>query len=265
MRDRRVDELVQARNEKARKKSGNVQNGDPLDRPSGSDDESPGKHTLWDNPFLKALDKALESATGSRFGKGTKVMEHMTTPNNPQPSDATWNRDYVRRATVTHIPYRTAKRKLKLAMQEYYRGLELLKSYALLNRTAFRKINKKYDKALNVRPSLRYMSEKVNDAWFVKSYLLDNHIRDVEDLYSRYFEGGNHKVAASKLRVKVARPEDYTPSVLRNGLLIGAGLVFGVQALVFAGNLLFDHDAVVSTNTNYLLQVCYYSIDEILV
>ena len=255
MRDRRVEELIQVRNEKMRKKSGHVQNGGPLDPPSGSDEENGGKKSMWDHSFIKAVDKALETVNLSRFGKKTKAMEHITTPNNPQPIDNTWNRDYVRRATVANIPYRAAKRKLKLAIQEYYRGLELLKSYALLNRTAFRKINKKYDKALNVRPSLRYMSEKVNNAWFVKSDVLDNHIRDVEDLYSRYFEGGNHKVAASKLRIKVIRPEDYTPSVLRNGLMTGAGLVFGVQALVYAVNLLYDPDSTISTNTNYLLQV----------
>lgn len=255
MRDRRIEELVQARNEKLRKKSG-AENGGPLDGNGSEDELSQGKHGIWDYSWLRAIDKAIEKARGGRFGGKTKAMEHMTTPNNPRAMDNTWNRDYVRRATVPHIPYRAAKRKLKAAMQEYYRGLELLKSYALLNRTAFRKINKKYDKALNVRPTQRYMSEKVNNAWFVKSTVLDDHIRDVEDLYARYFEGGNHKLAASKLRIKVIRPEDYTPSVLRNGLMLGAGLVFAVQGLVDGGKLLFDPDATIATQTSYLMQVC---------
>jgi hypothetical protein len=254
MRDRRIEELIQARNEKMRKKKG-AENGGPLDGSGSDEDEVKVKHGMWDYSWLRGIDKALEKVNGRRFGRKTKAMENLTTPNNPRAMDNTWNRDYVRRATVPRIPYRTAKRKLKLAMQEFYRGLELLKSYALLNRTAFRKINKKYDKALNVRPTLRYMSEKVNNAWFVKSSVVDDYIRDVEDLYARYFEGGNHKIAASKLRIKVIRPEDYTPSVLRNGLMFGSGLVFAVQASVYGGKLLFDPDPTIATQTSYLMQV----------
>lgn len=256
MRDRRVEELVQARNDKTRKKSG-AENGGPLNGSGSDEDEVNIKHGIWDTSWLRSIDKALETVDRGLFGRKTKAMEQMATPNNPRAMENTWNRDYVRRAAVPRISYRTAKRKLKLAMQEFYRGLELLKSYSLLNRTAFRKINKKYDKLLNVRPALRYMSEKVDNAWFVKSTILDDHIRDVEDLYARYFEGGNRKIAASKLRIKVIRPEDYTPSVLRNGLMLGAGLVFAVQALVYGANLLSDPDPTIATQTSYLMQVSY--------
>jgi len=248
MRDRRIEELMQAR-----KKTG--PNGVPLDPPIGSHEEDPKRKSgFFDMGWLRAIDKALEAVKTGRFGSKSKAMETMTTPNHLE-SIENWNRDYVRRLTVTHIPYRAAKRKLKLAIQEYYRGLELLKSYALLNRTAFRKINKKYDKALNVRPTLRYMNEKVSKAWFMQSTVLDGHIQDVEDLYARYFEGGNRKVAVSKLRIQSVRPEDYTPSVLRNGLMLGAGLVFAVQGLVRGADLLFSNDRILATNTSYLMQV----------
>lgn len=142
--------------------------------------------------------------------------------------------DYVRKPEIQEHTYQSAKRKLKRAMQEYYRGLELLKSYALLNRTAFRKINKKYDKAISPAKQMAFYHERVNDAWFVRSTLLDEHIARIEDLYARYFYSANRKVAASKLRRKNRIPDAFTRSVFRNGLFLGFGSVLGIEALVRA-------------------------------
>jgi SPX domain protein involved in polyphosphate accumulation len=248
MRDRRVEELVKARHETMNSKRF-AKNGD-----ANGDSGIKGFSLAQTDTWLNKLDNALDTAKHGKFGKRSKAMETLGTPHVLEGEERGWNRDYVRRKQHSNIPYRTAKRKLKLAIQEFYRGLELLKSFALLNRKAFRKMNKKYDKAVNARPSLRYMNEKVNDAYFVKSDVLDGHIHAVEDLYARYFEGGNHKVAAGKLRAKTSRSETYTGVVFRNGLYIAAGLVFAVEGLVYASLLMNSPNGVLQANTSFLLQ-----------
>ncbi|KAL1958649.1 hypothetical protein VTO42DRAFT_3992 [Malbranchea cinnamomea] len=196
---------------------------------------------------------------GSSFvgrGSSKKTDQHRET-GAPVPRLTVGNdyRDYVRRQPVPNVPYRSAKRKLKLALLEFYRGLELLKAYADLNQKAFRKIIKKYDKATNARPTGRYMSEKVNKAWFVQSEVVENHLVAVEDLYTRYFERGNRKAAINKLRGKVFRPQDHSSSAYRNGLTCGAGLVLGIQGLVYAYGHLRSDDDTIRAQTGSLLQI----------
>jgi hypothetical protein len=266
MRDRRIDDVIKRQtdkiNAKSRKKHdakyvlSNGQNSS-----SGEENQQTSKTnggTLKDT-FLNPIDAALDAINAGKYGKSTKNITQFATPAALQPKDyLDSRRDFARRPELPDVPYQTAKRKLKVALQEYYRGLELLKSYALLNRTAFRKINKKYDKTVNARPSSRYMNEKVNQAWFVNSDVIEGHIRATEDLYARYFEKGNHKVAIGKLRIKIARAGDYTDNTFRNGLLLSAGTILGIQGLIKASQITDLHDpdgSVLAMNTSYLLQV----------
>ena len=263
MRDRRLQQMAEA--QRAAHKADHQSEGDDLltspDRTSA--DLTNGKSHEGAHHWFRPIGHALGNATGrpeSRFGKTTKALQQLGTPSGPrpqsQPGHPDGNRDFVRRlAPDDEVSYRQAKRKLKLALAEYYRGLELLKSYALLNRTAFRKMNKKYDKAVQARPTGRYMSEKVNKAWFVQSAVLEGHMQAVEDLYARYFERGSHKIAVGKLRSKGNQAGAHHDSVYRNGLLIGAGMVFGIQAIVDGAALLSNPDPVVQLNASYLLQV----------
>lgn len=273
MRDRRMQELrdEQMVRERARieheRIASNGHAGIPnkltLNQRSGQHNRAVSSALKWMEPIENVM-----GVGSSRIGKVTKSMQQWGSPTGPNAQDLrpsnrpdSW-RDFSRRPTYPDdVPYRAAKRKLKLALQEFYRGLELLKSYALLNRTAFRKISKKYDKAIKARPTGRYMSEKVNKSWFVQSEVLEGQIVAVEDLYARYFERNNHKIAVGKLRSKSARAGDFSGSIFRNGLLLAAALVFGIQGIVYGADHLSSSDPVVRTDASYLLQVsdhCLY-------
>lgn len=229
MRDRRVAETLADQQKKARS-----QRLDPYEDVSRPKSDSEPLGIKWLRP--------LENAVG---------IGHAAKPNGNRQDESAYH-DFSRRPQQ-EVPYRVAKRKLKLALTEFYRGLELLKSYALLNRTAFRKINKKYDKAVQARPTGRYMSEWVNKAWFVQSELLDNYIVAVEDLYTRYFEHGNHKIAVGKLRSRQQK-DSFSPSVFRNGICLAAGIVLGVEGIVYGARHLESDDEFVRVQTNFLLQ-----------
>jgi hypothetical protein len=258
MRDQRMEEILYATSRTKRpSNSTDLLSNGPASRHStlaGEDSQLITKNGQMKNNWAKAINGINGRKRVPQPGKTFEAMQQLSTPSGPRAMEDI--RDYTRKAGHPEVPYRTAKRKLKIALAEYYRGLELLKSYALLNRTAFRKINKKFDKTVNARPSGRYMAEKVNDAYFVTSTIIDGHIQAVEDMYARYFERGNHKIAVGKLRAKVARMGDYTGSVFRNGALLATGTVFGIEGLVYGTELLWSPDPAIASHTAFLLQVC---------
>lgn len=259
MRDQRIQEVIGAQKKFGKKKNGK------------KDGPNPKALTGLNGRMMKDV------LTGrNRFGKNTEALAQMatTTPRTLQAQDResiTRRRDFSRRpeeeeldeaededdedSPNVDVPYRSAKRKLKHALQEFYRGLELLKGYAYLNRTAFRKINKKYDKTVQARPTLRYMSERVNKAWFVQSEVTENLMVATEDLYARYFERGNRKLAISKLRRIDNKSGDYSSNTFRSGLLLMAGILFAIQSLVYVGQHMRSGDPTLHVHTSYLLQV----------
>ena len=246
MRDRRMEEVLAAQKER----DVDTKTLEDLNLlPNGnSRDHGPG--------LLKPLEVIVPRRP--KVGRATDGMTQLGSPSIRAQMGHNARRDYVKKRVdqSQYVPYRLAKRKLKLALQEFYRGLELLKSYALVNRTAFRKINKKYDKAVNARPTGRYMAEKVNVAHFVRSDTIENFIVAAEDLYARYFERGNRKVAVGKLRSKMSRSGNYSQISFRNGVWLAAGAVLGIQGMIYGFQHLHYHgNPAVRLQTSYLLQL----------
>jgi len=162
---------------------------------------------------------------------------------------------FHRKISGDRIDYRRAKTKLKFALEEFYRDLQLLQSYASLNYTAFRKINKKFDKAVRAHSSLRYMFEKVDKAYFAQSKVLNSHMQDVEDLYARHVQHGNRKKTLERLRNRTTRPGNYSGSSLRCGLLFGIGFGFAIQGVIYGAQLQSHSDPATQIKASFLLQV----------
>ena len=260
MRNQRVEELNAMEKQKRKQKlnGGSVHSStlnapDNQRHPESNLPEGEQRHHFKAS-MVSQMDTAIDKVRTGHVGETSKAMRDLGTPSSFRLYDDT--RDYARRP-LSNITYRVAKRKLKIAFVEYYRGLELLKSYALLNHTAFRKINKKCDKTVQTgTPGKAFMSEKVNLARFVNSVTVDELMQSAEDYYSRYFEAGNRKMAISKLRAKGYRNLDYTGNSVRAGFLGGAGLAMAIDGLFRGVDQSFnaaDHHQ--RTNASFLLQI----------
>ncbi|KAM3417615.1 Protein SYG1-like protein [Cercospora zeina] len=262
MREYRLQEIMKEEEERERERERSDSDQQMNGRASSKEQDGAKRKRKRDiiaKPFAKSIDFAASHLDKVRPGHIGKTSRSMGDLGSPEISQAHWlpdpsQKDYAKRAPQD-VPYRVAKRKMKQAMAEFYRGLELLKSYALLNRTAFRKINKKYDKCVKAKPPLQYLNEKVAESHFVTSEVPELLMAAVEDLYARYFEKGNRKVAVSKLRTKMAHDGEFSGAVARGSAMLAAGSVFGVLGLVKGVELLFTAEVAKATYTSYLLQL----------
>ena len=78
-----------------------------------------------------------------------------------------------------YAEYRVARRRLKQAVLEFYRAMELLKQYRLLNRTGLAKILKKFDKTSGRHLTPEY-EQKLNSMYFNQSEVLETTMAETE-------------------------------------------------------------------------------------
>ncbi|QRW04806.1 xenotropic and polytropic retrovirus receptor 1 [Ceratobasidium sp. AG-Ba] len=124
--------------------------------------------------------------------------------------------------SLIHDPdaYQRAKKRLKKAVLEFYRGLELLQNYRILNVTGFRKALKKFEKTTKIPSQAIYMKERVETRSFASGETCDQLLKDIERIYARRFEKGDEKKARARLRA-TSRQTTHHFSTFRSGMLLG--------------------------------------------
>jgi len=152
-------------------------------------------------------------------------------------------RDYTPKKQHFGVPYLYAKKQLKAALLEHYRALSILRSYRTMNRTAFRKITKKYDKAMHTNIMEPFMERINTSSYFLTSDLVDKIINQVDELYIAFFdpESKDRKQSLEKLKTiaytfnstDLKQPLYYT-EFFSSGLFIGFGIPLFVLALYTA-------------------------------
>ncbi|KAN0084540.1 EXS family domain containing protein [Tylopilus felleus] len=130
--------------------------------------------------------------------------------------------------------YRHAKRRLRKAAIEHYRGLEVLNNYRILNLIGFRKALKKYEKLTKNTVLEAYMSEKVEPSAFASGAMVTTMLKEMEDLFALRFECGDRKKALDRLRVGPFVKTHHF-STFRSGAWLGLALpaIVGGACLAF--------------------------------
>lgn len=99
------------------------------------------------------------------------------------------------------LNHKVARTRIKAALYEFYRSLEMIKNYKVLNHTGFAKILKKFDKTAGWKASKSYMNSRLKPAYFMNSGTVEDLIKQTEDLFVDAFEKGHRRRAMAKLRI----------------------------------------------------------------
>ncbi|KAG9325024.1 hypothetical protein KVV02_001023 [Mortierella alpina] len=137
-----------------------------------------------------------------------------------------------------YLNHNVAKTRIKAALYEFYRNLEMIKNYKVLNETGFAKIMKKFDKTAGWKATKAFNASKLNPRYFMSSTTLEELITETETLYIEKFEDGHRRRGMSKLRIPdikhkaSANTDSHHASVGRASFYLGLALVLlilGIQ------------------------------------
>ncbi|KAF9379691.1 hypothetical protein CPC16_010645 [Podila verticillata] len=130
-----------------------------------------------------------------------------------------------------HLNHKVARTRIKAALYEFYRSLEMIKNYKVLNHTGFAKILKKFDKTAGWKASKGYMNSNLKPAYFMNSPTIEDLIKDTEDLFVESFEKGHRRRGMAKLRIPDSKNQTHHLVTTRIGLYLGLMMPLMFQAL----------------------------------
>lgn len=188
-----------------------AQSADHSPRPAKTHADS--EETANDDFHRDASDDGSDEDEGAK--RRTRALEKMealaTADENYQGSAKRGDRElataHANAAGLSYDPvrYKAARHKLKEAIAEFYRGLELLRTFKVLNKDGFGKILKKFDKTLETHTSYQYFQAKVQESALVKSQRVEALLRSTEDAFTGFFEHGDRKKALDRLRMQTGQ------------------------------------------------------------
>ncbi|KAF9433619.1 hypothetical protein BGZ76_009203 [Entomortierella beljakovae] len=130
--------------------------------------------------------------------------------------------------------HKVARTRIKAALYEFYRSLEMIRNYKVLNHTGFAKIMKKFDKTAKWKASMAFMNSKLSHAYFMASSNVDDLIKETEDVFVDNFEQGHRRRAMAKLRVPDSKSRTHHFATLRIGLYLGLAAPLLIQGVASA-------------------------------
>lgn len=133
----------------------------------------------------------------------------------------------LRRASFNHL----AKQRIRKALLEFYRSLDLLRNFKMLNMLAVNKILKKFDK-ISGRFMTQVYAERLRGLKFYTNETVDSLMADVENVFRYVFTGGDRSKALRKLRLRDLRNKTFHSSGFLAGMLLTACLALTIRLIM---------------------------------
>lgn len=147
-------------------------------------------------------------------------------------------------STGSSAQLRTARSKIKRAMLELYRGMDMLKNYRILCYTAFVKALKKYQKTGHWCEGTDYFLNRVDSCYMSTSGDLNSISSQLETMYVNRYAGGSRSKGMDKLRVNTTGANDtHRGSIFRSGMMLGTSVPLIIRA-IYEANLLSNEERV---------------------
>ncbi|KAI0346442.1 EXS-domain-containing protein [Trametopsis cervina] len=202
---------------------------------SAENSSVPLQHENSDDATLQhnnASGSGSSGGSGTEDGvKGWKKLRHSFQRDDPSKKPGPSTSPDRSHARYDPDEYAHAKKSLKKAVLECYRGLEVLENYRTLNLIGFRKALKKFEKIAKIPAQQAYFAEKIEPSTFSSKAPVQGMVDQMEDLYAARFTRGDRKVAKARLRGGNARQKSRHFSAFRSGLLLGIALPAFVDAI----------------------------------